>query len=75
MRILIVGAGALGGGLGGCLQRAGRDVTFLVRPARAAQLARDGLRISSPHGDFSVAVRTIDLASIRESFDWVNCSL
>ena len=39
--------------------------------ARATQLARDGLRISSPHGDFSVAVRTIDLASIRESFDLV----
>lgn len=71
MRILIVGAGALGGYFGGCLQRAGRDVTFLVRPARAAQLARDGLRISSPHGDFSVAVRTIDSASIRESFDLV----
>ena len=71
MRILVVGAGALGGYFGGCLQRAGRDVTFLVRSARAGQLARDGLRISSPHGDFSVGVRTIDSKDIRDRFDLV----
>ena len=35
MRILIVGAGALGGYFGGRLKEAGRDVTFLVRPRRA----------------------------------------
>jgi len=54
MRILVIGAGALGGYFGACLVRAGRDVTFLVRPARAAQLARTGLQVKSPHGDFSV---------------------
>ena len=52
MRILVIGAGALGGYFGGCLMRAGRDVTFLVRQRRAEQLARDGLQIVSPHGDF-----------------------
>src|ERR1700733_10287415 len=52
MRILVIGAGALGGYFGGCLVRAGRNVSFLVRPKRAEQLARDGLRIVSPHGDF-----------------------
>ena len=51
MRILIVGAGAVGGYFGGRLAQAGRDVTFLVRPPRAKQLSRDGLRIVSPHGD------------------------
>jgi len=30
-------------------------VTFLVRDGRAAQLARDGLVIKSPHGDLQVA--------------------
>jgi 2-dehydropantoate 2-reductase len=35
MRVLVVGAGALGGYFGACLHRAGRDNTFLVRPGRA----------------------------------------
>jgi len=45
MRILVVGAGAIGGYFGGRMLQAGRDVTFLVRPRRAAELARDGLVI------------------------------
>jgi hypothetical protein len=40
MRTLVVGAGAIGGYLGGRLLEAGCDVTFLVRPRRAAELAR-----------------------------------
>ena len=39
MRILVVGAGAIGGYFGGRMLQAGRDVTFLVRPRRAAELA------------------------------------
>ena len=52
MRILVVGAGAVGGYFGGRLLQAGRDVTFLVRPRRAAELAKHGLAIRSPVGDF-----------------------
>ena len=44
MRILAIGAGALGGYFGAHLVRTGRDVTFMVPPHRAEQLARDGLR-------------------------------
>lgn len=51
MRILIVGAGALGGYFGARLMQAGRDVTFLVRPRRAAQLANTGLVVRSRLGD------------------------
>jgi 2-dehydropantoate 2-reductase len=51
MRILVVGAGAIGGYFGGRLLQAGRDVTFLVRPKRAAELLADGLAIKSPNGD------------------------
>lgn len=51
MRFLIVGAGALGGYFGGRLLEAGQDVTFLLRPRRAAALARNGLIIRSPLGD------------------------
>jgi 2-dehydropantoate 2-reductase len=53
MRILVVGAGAIGGYFGGRLLEAGRDVTFLVRPKRAAQLASGGLAIRSPKGDLA----------------------
>src|ERR1700733_3555912 len=54
MRVLVLGAGAVGGYFGGRLAEAGRDVTFLVRPVRAALLAEQGLRVASPLGDFTV---------------------
>jgi 2-dehydropantoate 2-reductase len=54
MRILVVGAGAIGGYFGGRMLAAGRDVTFLVRPRRAALLAASGLNIKSPVGDLSI---------------------
>jgi 2-dehydropantoate 2-reductase len=60
MRILVVGAGATGGYFGGRLAAAGRDVTFLVRPPRAAQLREAGLVIRSQHGDLHLReVKTI----------------
>jgi 2-dehydropantoate 2-reductase len=71
MRILVIGAGALGGYFGGCLIRAGRDVTFLVRTRRAEQLARQGLQILSPHGDFTVPAATVLVGDIREPFDLI----
>lgn len=54
MRFLVVGAGALGGYFGGRLLEAGRDVTFLLRPRRAAQLAKTGLVIQSPFGNLQL---------------------
>ncbi len=51
MRFLIVGAGALGGYFGGRLLAAGRDVTFLVRQRRAAELEAGGLVVESPRGN------------------------
>jgi len=54
MRILVVGAGGVGGYFGGRMLAAGRDVRFLVRPARAVALARAGLVVRSPHGDVSI---------------------
>jgi 2-dehydropantoate 2-reductase len=71
MRILVIGAGALGGYFGACLVRAGRDVTFMVRPRRAAQLAQTGLQVTSPHGDFAVPAKTISPEAIREPFDLI----
>ncbi|MBB4221887.1 2-dehydropantoate 2-reductase [Variovorax guangxiensis] len=54
MRFLVVGAGALGGYFGGRLLEAGRDVTFLLRPRRAAQLAKTGLVVQSPFGNLQL---------------------
>lgn len=69
MRILILGAGALGGYFGGRLHQAGLGPCFLVRPARAAALARDGLRISSGLGDYQAAVTTITTDALQPGWD------
>ena len=71
MRILVAGAGAIGGYFGGRLAEAGRDVTFLVRPGRAAQLRADGLRITSPHGDLTLAPQLVSAAEIVAPYDLV----
>jgi len=75
MRILIVGAGAVGGYFGGRLAQAGRDVTFLVRPSRAKQLGRDGLRIISPHGDAVLAPKLVSAEKIDRPYDLVFLSV
>jgi 2-dehydropantoate 2-reductase len=75
MRILIVGAGAVGGYFGGRLAQAGRDVTFLVRPSRAKQLAKDGLRIISPHGDAVLTPNLITAGKIDTPYDLVFLSV
>src|ERR1700704_1541907 len=75
MRILIVGAGAVGGYFGGRLAEAGRDVTFLVRPSRAKQLARDGLRIISPHGDAILTPKLISAGEIDTPYDLIFLSV
>ena len=54
MKIIVFGAGALGGYYGGRLLKAGRDVLFYVRKRRAEQLLRNGLSIRSPLGDASI---------------------
>src|SRR5436309_6960323 len=72
MRILVVGAGAIGGYFGGGLRQAGRDVTFLVRPRRAAELARDGLVIKSPNGDVTLkSPAAVQADKLNEKFDVV----
>jgi len=72
MRILIVGAGAIGGYFGGRMLQAGRDVTFLVRPRRAAELAAAGLVIKSPNGDVTLKDPPVVQAdTIKDKFDAV----
>lgn len=71
MRILIVGAGAIGGYFGGRLLAAGRDVTFLVRPRRASQLARTGLSVRSPRGNVDLPAPTVLAEDLRQPADLI----
>ncbi len=71
MRILVLGAGALGGYFGGRLLEAGADVSFLVRPRRAAQLAAQGLVIESPFGAMRTPVHTVMVDEAEPGWDLI----
>jgi 2-dehydropantoate 2-reductase len=72
MHILVVGAGALGGYFGGRLLEAGRDVTFLARARRAAQLAKMGLVVRSKLGDINIpAPPTVSAEALHKPFDLI----
>ena len=72
MHVLVVGAGAIGGYFGGRMLQAGQDVTFLVRPRRAAELADSGLVIKSPNGDVTLKnPPALQADQLKEKFDVV----
>ncbi|HEY1899465.1 MAG TPA: ketopantoate reductase family protein [Steroidobacteraceae bacterium] len=72
MRILVLGAGGIGGYFGGQLLAAGRDVTFLVRSSRAQQLRQAGLHIHSDCGDVHlVDPPTLTAEQLRTTFDLI----
>jgi len=75
MRILVVGAGSTGGYFGGRLAQAGRDVTFLVRPARAARLAASGLQIISEHGNLTLRPKLLTADELSTHFDLILLSV
>ncbi|MBM7632733.1 ketopantoate reductase family protein [Geomicrobium sediminis] len=54
MKLLVIGAGAVGGYFGGRLFEAEKDVTFLVREQKRQQLQKTGLIIESPHGNINI---------------------
>jgi 2-dehydropantoate 2-reductase len=70
-RYLVLGAGAVGGYFGGRLAEAKGDVTFLVRPARAAALRERGLVIESPMGNLHLPVQVATAETLAGSFDTV----
>jgi 2-dehydropantoate 2-reductase len=71
MKILVLGAGAVGGYFGGRMAEAGADVTFLVRPPRAELLAKNGLRIRGKSGDLTLAAKCVVAGQVRPDFDVV----
>ncbi len=75
LKILVVGAGAVGGYFGARLAAAGRDVTFLVRPKRAEALQADGLQIKSPHGDLTIQPKLVTAGTLSTPFDLIFLSV
>lgn len=70
MRYLVLGAGALGGYFGGMLIKGGADVTFLVRPKRAAQLQRDGLIVRTQDGgELRTQAKVVQQGQLDGPFD------
>jgi 2-dehydropantoate 2-reductase len=54
MKILIMGTGGVGGYYGGLLAKQGHEVTFIARGAHLDAIRREGLKVKSVHGDFTV---------------------
>jgi 2-dehydropantoate 2-reductase len=75
MKILVVGAGAVGGYFGARLAQAGRDITFLVRASRIPQLQREGLRIISPDGNLTIKPQTITSDQLRNPYEIIFLSV
>jgi 2-dehydropantoate 2-reductase len=70
MRVLCLGAGGIGGYFGGRLAEAGFDVTFLVRPARHAQM-NGRLRIESCYGNADLVAKTSTRDTAEGPFDFI----
>ena len=65
MRFVIVGAGAVGGVVGGFLARSGAEVAFVARGEHLARIQADGLRVGTRDGGF-VASSAVAVGSPAE---------
>ncbi len=59
MKIAVMGAGAIGGYFGGRLAKAGFDVSFIARGAHLDVIRKNGLKVLSPLGDFTIHPATV----------------
>ncbi|NUR29076.1 MAG: NAD(P)-binding domain-containing protein [Catenulispora sp.] len=59
MRYIIIGAGAVGGSIGGRLAEAGHDVVLVARGAHLEALRRDGLRLLTPDGELRLPIPAV----------------
>ena len=71
MKILIVGAGAVGGYFGGLLARSGEDVTFLARGEHLKAIQEKGLYIKSINGDFNIKIKAVEKPNANEKYDLI----
>ncbi|MCL5677340.1 MAG: 2-dehydropantoate 2-reductase [Firmicutes bacterium] len=73
MKVLVMGAGAIGGFFGGLLARASEEVFFVARGQHLEALRTQGLRVTSFRGDFRVKVKAGDAreAAAEAPFDLI----
>ena len=71
MKILVLGAGGIGGVFGGRLAESGSDVTFLVREKRIEQLKVKGLQVESQFGNLTLQVNAKLQAEIEPIYDLI----
>ncbi|WP_340149388.1 2-dehydropantoate 2-reductase [uncultured Sneathiella sp.] len=71
MKILIVGAGGVGGYFGAKLMAAGADITFLLREKRRALIEENGLTIETAEGSSTVQPRTVDAEQLTPEYDLI----
>ena len=69
MKVLIVGAGAVGGYFGTRLVENGVDVTFLVRKNKQLLINENGIKVQSIHGNVNILPRTITASYPPEDYD------
>lgn len=76
MKIVFIGAGAIGGYYGGQLAKAGHDITYVVRPATREIIDEEGLTLISPEGTEKVSnIATVGSLDEVESADLVVSSI
>jgi len=71
MKILIVGAGGIGGYFGAKLLRAGADVTYLLRDKRHRLIQSQGLTIETPNGNFTVHPKSVTADQLQRDYDLI----
>ncbi|MGH3344786.1 MAG: 2-dehydropantoate 2-reductase [Carbonactinosporaceae bacterium] len=59
-KVAVLGAGAIGAYVGAALHRGGTDVHLIARGEHLEALRRDGVRVSSPRGDFVARCHATD---------------
>lgn len=67
MKILVMGAGAVGCFHGAMLARGGHEVTLVGRPRHVEAVNRDGLRLDTAHSSFRVAVRAQSVVTAADA--------
>lgn len=71
IRVLVLGAGAVGGYFGGRLAQGGCDVAFMVRAGRQNIIENSGLQIESPMGNVNLPIKTILSQDAKPEYDYI----
>jgi 2-dehydropantoate 2-reductase len=69
VRILILGAGGVGGVFGAKLIQQGADITYLVRPQRYQQLKAQGLVVETPQESFTIHPQLVTEDQLQPDYD------